>query len=121
MPPTFAFGTDAYCHVRFEGKEKADLELARKTLSRDTSHYVGVISEEDERALPDWHAIDAAVEQIRNASSAKPFFLHLDLGAPHPPYRVAQKYRDLIDASRVPERRPTPESWQGLPSRPLWL
>jgi arylsulfatase A-like enzyme len=113
----FAFGTVAFCDVRFDGKDKANLDLVRETLPRDTSNYVGATLEAQERALPDWHAVEAAVEQVREAPPDRPFFLQLDLGAPHPPYRVGRKYRDLIDTSLVPPRTPTPESWQGLPAR----
>ena len=113
----FAFGADAFCDVYYDGKKDADLELIAKFSPQDTSLHVGAMSDQAERQMPDWHATHAAARQILNAPTDRPFFLHLDLAAPHPAYRVGKSYRDRIDPSKLPPRRPTPTSWEGVPSR----
>ena len=61
----------------------------------------------------DFSAVEAAVEQIRNASGEQPLCLYLALAYPHPPYVVEQPWYGLTDRDAVPERAPGPDSWAG--------
>lgn len=53
---------------------------------------------------------------IRNIKSDKPFFAFLGLMNPHPPYRVEQKYYDLIDESKIKPRIASSQEKDNKPS-----
>ncbi|MCP4750822.1 MAG: sulfatase-like hydrolase/transferase [Proteobacteria bacterium] len=60
--------------------------------------------------------VDGALAFIRNRPRDKPFCLFLPLIYPHPPYGVEEPWFSLIDRSKMPDRIPTPENWQGKAS-----
>lgn len=55
-------------------------------------------------------------ELINKINGKKPFFAFLGLMNPHPPYRVEQKYLDLIDESKIDKRIPASNGSQDKPS-----
>ena len=59
--------------------------------------------------------VNGAVRFIRKRPKDRPFFMHLGLNAPHPPYNVEQKYYDLIDKAKLPPRVPTIRDADGKP------
>lgn len=60
--------------------------------------------------------IDAAVDAIGKRPKDKPFFMFVGLMYPHPPYQIEQKYYDLIDPKKLPDRMPTINDSDGKPT-----
>jgi len=58
---------------------------------------------------------NGALRFIKRRPKDKPFFMHLGLNAPHPPYNIEKKYYDLIDKSKLPPRVPTIRDADGKP------
>ncbi len=63
-----------------------------------------VADTEDRVREPDWRAVDAACDWLRQADDQQPFFLHVGFCNPHPGagYRTSQHYLDQIPRDRVP-------------------
>ena len=82
------------------------------------SFFRGVVDSVDGKTLLDNDMIWAkgAVDQIKNRPKDRPLLLFLGLNAPHPPYRVEQKYIDRIDVSKLPPRIPSLTESDGKPS-----
>lgn len=83
------------------------------------SFYRGKLEREDDAEIyldHDWANVLGAIKHIRTASRNRPQCIYLPLSYPHPPYAVEEPYYSLIDRARIPERTPTPESWEGKPS-----
>lgn len=116
-PPDPSFGMDAFCEVSYDGKTRCDLDVLRRSMPKDSSLHTGPIDDADDREFPDWYASNEAVDVIRRTPVDRPLFMHLDLAAPHPPYRTGRTYHDMIDPDRLPPRIPAPRDWRGLPSR----
>jgi arylsulfatase A-like enzyme len=64
----------------------------------------------------DWAMIEGALDFIRNAPADQPVCVYLPLNYPHPPFAVEDPWYSQIDRDKLPERIPTPESWEGFPS-----
>lgn len=116
-PPDVGFGIKSFCERACDGKADCDLDAMRSSGATDSSLCVGPLDDAVERGFSDWFATDAAVDAIRSAPDDRPLFLHLDLAAPHPPYRIGRSWYDRIDPSRLPPRIAAPKDWSGLPSR----
>ena len=82
------------------------------------SFYAGRVDtgEDSIHADIDWGWVLGARDFILNYDQDKPLFLDLAMFYPHPPYGVEEPWYSRIDRSRMPERAPTPENWQGKPA-----
>lgn len=65
--------------------------------------------------------IDSAIRAIKKRPKNQPFFMFLGLNFPHPPYQIEQKYYDMIDEGKLPERIPTISDGDGKPLMELGL
>jgi len=59
--------------------------------------------------------IGGAVRFLKRRPKRKPFFLFIGLWDPHPPYKIEQKYYDLINKTKLPPRIPTIQDDNGKP------
>lgn len=82
------------------------------------SFYRGAVTSEHGNTLMDSDMVWAhgAVNQIKNMPEDKPFLLFLGLNAPHPPYRVEQKFINRINTSKLPPRIPSLSGNENKPS-----
>jgi len=64
----------------------------------------------------DWAMIEGAIDLIHNAPPDQPLCIYLPLIFPHPPFEVEDPWYSQIDRASLPDRIPTPESWEGFPS-----
>lgn len=115
---------EPYCNVKHKATRKLD-NLHKDNRWRGNpdednyySFYAGNITPENGKKYydSDWDNILAAVDFIKNAPDDKPFCVYLPLAYPHPPYGVEEPWYSITDRSKIPERIPTPEGWQGKPS-----
>lgn len=97
----------------------------RGTPGSDTyySFYRGIIQAAPGEAVPDTDTVwtDHAIQRIHDRPQDKPLCLFLGLMSPHPPYRIEQKYLDLIDGSKLPPRVPSAEATDGKSSMLMGL
>lgn len=83
------------------------------------SFYQGVITTANSDGIShdnDWAYTEAAIDRIKHRPKDKPLFMFLALNNPHPPYKVEQKYLDMIDISKLPPRIPSLRGGEGKPS-----
>jgi choline-sulfatase len=61
----------------------------------------------DRRHTGDYHCIQAAIRILNRREAARPFFLFLALGAPHPPYNAPEGFAGLHPPADVTDLLPT--------------
>lgn len=83
------------------------------------SFHYGKIEKSEEEPYKydnDWAMVEGAIDLIQNAPPDQPLCLYLPLEFPHPPFAVEDPWYSQIDRNALPERIPTPESWEIFPS-----
>lgn len=116
-PPDPAFSMDEFCEISYDGKTQCNLEVMAHSMPKNSSHYFGPIDDTEDREFPDWYASDEVINLIRRTQIDRPLFMHLDLAAPHPPYRTGRTYYNLIDPNKLTSRIREPNDWNRLASR----
>jgi arylsulfatase A-like enzyme len=105
--------TELACDRRVHGKATKG-PTAKRTTHDDPlyySFYRGDVSEEPMH-LDDDSVVDHAVAFL-GEKHAKPFFMWINQGLPHPPYEVEREWLDLYPPDAV--RRPIPPVTEGKP------
>jgi len=113
-----------YCHVKYKptGNIRPGLNVDQRwrgPFEGDNfySFYAGKLEAEAGEAYrdSDWAYVEGAVDYINAYDRDEPFCLYLPLLYPHPPYGVEEPWFSLIDRSKLPARKPTPQ-WDKKPS-----
>lgn len=117
---------DQYLMIKKPKKKPTKFKADRGEKDSDTyfSFLDGIIPTEktDEIAVNmDDLTIDAAEDAIAHRPKDKPFFMFVGLMYPHPPYQIEQKYYDMIDPDKIPDRIPSIKDDDGKPKMEMGL
>lgn len=116
-----------YCDVKYKAKKKLMRGLhsdqswrGEKESDNYYSFYAGKLNTNDEEVYydGDWSNIEGAIDYIKDEArdQEQQFCMYLPLSYPHPPYGVEDPWYSMIDREKIPERIPTPNEWDEIPS-----
>jgi arylsulfatase A-like enzyme len=123
-------GFEDYCDVKYQAPQNPDRPMRRDLHGWDEwrgspdednfyAFYYGKIDKPDGEPYVfdrDWSMIEGALDLIQNAPPDQPLCIYLPLSYPHPPFAVEDPWYSQIERDQLPDRIPTPESWDGFPS-----
>lgn len=111
---------DSACDERVKPSNKIEhFEGDRGEPGSDTfySFYYGKVETKNEEFHDgDYDDVQQLIEFIKNKPTDKPVCMFLGLFNPHPPYMAPEKYLDMIDRYKLPDRIEAPENWEGKAS-----